>query len=114
MEKMHNWIEENVHSRKNVISIGTGGNISKLFEFIETNEQGMANLQQLEDALNNVSSFTVDERINKLKMNPDRADVIEHASEIYFSAMKWAKSDQMFVPDLGLKDGILLEVYQNL
>ncbi|MBK9509558.1 MAG: phosphatase [Cytophagaceae bacterium] len=113
-KKMHNWIEENVHSRKNVISIGTGGNISKLFEFIETNEQGMANLQQLEDALNNVSSFTVDERINKLKMNPDRADVIEHASEIYFSAMKWAKSDQMFVPDLGLKDGILLEVYQNL
>ncbi len=113
-KKMHNWIEENVHSRKNVISIGTGGNISKLFEFIETNEQGMANLQQLEDALKNVSSFTVDERINKLKMNPDRADVIEHASEIYFSAMKWAKSDQMFVPDLGLKDGILLEVYQNL
>lgn len=113
-KKMHNWIEENVHSRKNVISIGTGGNISKLFEFIEINEQGMANLQQLEDALNNVSSFTVDERINKLKMNPDRADVIEHASEIYFSAMKWAKSDQMFVPDLGLKDGILLEVYQNL
>ena len=113
-KKMHNWIEDNVHKRKNVISIGTGGNISKLFEFIQTNEQGMANLQQLEDALTNVSSFTVDERINKLKMNPDRADVIEHASEIYFSAMKWAKSDQMFVPDLGLKDGILLEVYQNL
>ncbi|MCA0362838.1 MAG: phosphatase [Bacteroidetes bacterium] len=113
-KKMHNWIEDNVHKRKNVISIGTGGNISKLFEFIQTNEQGMANLQQLEDALKNVSSFTVDERINKLKMNPDRADVIEHASEIYFSAMKWAKSDQMFVPDLGLKDGILLEVYQNL
>ncbi len=113
-KKMHNWIEDNVHKRKNVISIGTGGNISKLFEFIQTNEQGMANLQQLEEALTNVSSFTVDERINKLKMNPDRADVIEHASEIYFSAMKWAKSDQMFVPDLGLKDGILLEVYQNL
>lgn len=113
-KKMHNWIEDNVHKRRNVISIGTGGNISKLFEFIQTNEQGMANLQQLEEALTNVSSFTVDERINKLKMNPDRADVIEHASEIYFSAMKWAKSDQMFVPDLGLKDGILLEVYQNL
>jgi exopolyphosphatase/guanosine-5'-triphosphate,3'-diphosphate pyrophosphatase len=47
-------------------------------------------------------------------MNPDRADVIEYASEIYFSAMNWAKSTKMFVPDLGLKDGILMEVYQNL
>jgi exopolyphosphatase/guanosine-5'-triphosphate,3'-diphosphate pyrophosphatase len=113
-KKMNIWIQDNVQNRKDVISIGTGGNITKLFEFIETDEYGMAQLDQLDAALEYVSSFTDEEKINKLKMNPDRADVIEHASSIYFSAMKWAKSNVMFVPDLGLKDGILLEVYDNL
>jgi exopolyphosphatase / guanosine-5'-triphosphate,3'-diphosphate pyrophosphatase len=96
------------------ISIGTGGNISKLFEFLEKDENGLADIQRLEEAQKYLSQFTMEEKINKLKMNPDRADVIEYASEIYFSAMKWAKSTKMFVPDLGLKDGIMLEVYQNL
>ena len=113
-KKMNTWIQENVHNRKDVIAIGTGGNISKLFEFVEKDDKGMATLEQLDVALKYLSKFTIEEKINKLKMNPDRADVIEYASEIYFSAMKWARSSKMFVPDLGLKDGIMLEVYQNL
>ena len=113
-KKMHNWIQENVHNRADVIAIGTGGNISKLFEFLEKDENGLADIQRLEEALKYLSQFTIEEKVNKLKMNPDRADVIEYASEIYFSAMNWAKSTKMFVPDLGLKDGILMEVYQNL
>jgi exopolyphosphatase/guanosine-5'-triphosphate,3'-diphosphate pyrophosphatase len=113
-KKMSTWIQDNVQNRKNIIAIGTGGNISKLFEFLEKDEKGMATLVQLDVALKYLSRFTIEEKINKLKMNPDRADVIEYASEIYFSAMKWAKSTKIFVPDLGLKDGIMLEVYQNL
>ena len=113
-KKMHNWIQENVHNRADVVAIGTGGNISKLFEFLEKDESGLANIGALDEALKYISQFTIEEKINKLKMNPDRADVIEYASEIYLSAMKWANSTSMFVPDLGLKDGIMLEVYQNL
>lgn len=113
-KKMHNWIQEHVHNRTEIISIGTGGNISKLFEFLEKDENGLADIQRLEEAQKYLSQFSMEEKINKLKMNPDRADVIEYASEIYFSAMKWAKSSKMFVPDLGLKDGIMLEVYHNL
>jgi exopolyphosphatase/guanosine-5'-triphosphate,3'-diphosphate pyrophosphatase len=113
-KKMNTWIQDNVQNRKDIIAIGTGGNISKLFEFLEKDEKGMATLVQLDVALKYLSRFTIEEKINKLKMNPDRADVIEYASEIYFSAMKWARSTKMFVPDLGLKDGIMLEVYQNL
>ena len=60
-----------------------------------------------------LNKFSLEEKINKLKMNPDRADVISFASEIYFSAMKWAKAKKMFVPDLGLKDGIMLAVYYD-
>ncbi len=54
-----------------------------------------------------------EDRINKLKLNPDRADVIVPATDIYLSAMKWAGADQMRVPDIGLKDGMLLMLYEN-
>lgn len=113
-KKMQNWIKDNVHNRADIVAIGTGGNISKLFEFLEKDESGLAKIGALDEALKYISQFTIEEKINKLKMNPDRADVIEYASEIYLSAMKWANSTSMFVPDLGLKDGIMLEVYQNL
>ncbi len=113
-KKMQKWITENVTREKEIIAIGTGGNISKVFEFIDQSHEGMAQFGAIERAVNYLGKFSVEERINRLKMNPDRADVIVHASDIYLSAMRWSGAKSMFVPDLGLKDGILLEVYQNL
>ncbi len=112
-KKMQQWIIENVQNSGDIIAIGTGGNISKLFEFIKTDAISCASISQIEDAMQYLSKFSIEEKINKLKMNPDRADVINYASEIYFSSMKWAKAKKMFVPDLGLKDGIMLEVYNE-
>lgn len=113
-KKMQKWIDENVSGREEMIAIGTGGNISKIFEFIDQTSEGIATFGAIERAVNYLGKFSVEERINRLKMNPDRADVIVHASDIYLSAMRWAGAKMMFVPDLGLKDGIMLEVYQNL
>jgi exopolyphosphatase / guanosine-5'-triphosphate,3'-diphosphate pyrophosphatase len=112
-KKIQKWLEDNIPKKCEIIAIGTGGNISKLFEFVETDDEGCANIDQLEKAMKYINQYTIEERINKLKMNPDRADVIGFATEIYFSAMNWSKAKKMFVPDLGLKDGILLEVYNN-
>ncbi len=112
-KKMQQWIIENIQNNGEIVAIGTGGNISKLFEFIKTDINSCAYIRQIEEAMEYLSKFSIEEKINKLKMNPDRADVISYASEIYFSAMKWAKAKKMFVPDLGLKDGILLEVYSE-
>lgn len=112
-KKMQQWIVENVQNSGDIIAIGTGGNISKLFEFIKTDVISCASISQIEDAMQYLSKFSIEEKINKLKMNPDRADVIGYASEIYLSSMKWAKAKKMFVPDLGLKDGIMLEVYNE-
>ena len=111
--KMQKWIIENVVDNGQIVAIGTGGNISKIFEFVKTDEDNCANYEYLLSTMNYLNGFTYEEKVNKLRMNPDRADVIGYASEIYFSAMKWANSKKMFVPDLGLKDGILLEVYKN-
>lgn len=112
-KKMQQWIVQNIQNNDEIYAIGTGGNISKLFEFIKTDTNSCASISQIEEAMQYLDKFSIEEKINKLKMNPDRADVISHASEIYFSAMKWARAKKMFVPDLGLKDGILLEVYSE-
>lgn len=113
-KKMQKWISDNIKTEKEVISIGTGGNITKIFDYVPKDDAGLGTLEDMEKAMDYINQFTIEERINKLKMNPDRADVIEYASTIYISAMKWANSSKMAVPDLGLKDGIMLEVYQNL
>jgi exopolyphosphatase / guanosine-5'-triphosphate,3'-diphosphate pyrophosphatase len=112
--KVKLWIQDNVPIEKGIIAVGTGGNISKLFEFVELDDAGNATLDNLVKTRAFLGEYTTEEKINKLKMNPDRADVLDHASEIYLSVMEWADAKTMFVPDLGLKDGIILEVYNNL
>ncbi|MFM8346865.1 MAG: hypothetical protein ACKOAR_02355, partial [Bacteroidota bacterium] len=60
-----------------------------------------------------VSAISMEDRIYKLQMNPDRADVIVPASDIYIRAMEWAGSSRMIVPEVGLKDGIIFELYER-
>ncbi|GAB3520510.1 Ppx/GppA phosphatase family protein [Emticicia fontis] len=112
--KMQAWVEESVPTHENVVAVGTGGNISKLFNLIEHKTQGKATIEELEKKRNYISKFSIEERINKLQLNADRADVIVPASDIYISVMKWAGANEIIVPDLGLKDGILLLVYETL
>ena len=113
-KKMQRWILDNMPAHQETVCIGTGGNISKIFEYVPKDENGLGTIEDIEKAVEYFNQYSVEERINKLKMNPDRADVVTFASDIYLSAMRWAKSSRMAVPDLGLKDGIMLEVYQNL
>jgi len=112
--KMKSWIDDNVPTHEHVIAVGTGGNISKLFNMIENKANGRATLDALERQRNYINNFTLEERINLLQLNADRADVIVPASDIYISVMKWADANEIIVPDLGLKDGILLLVYDTL
>lgn len=112
-KKMKNWLAENCQY-DDVVSIGTGGNISKLFELSPKLDEAKATYADLVETRKFVENYSYDDRINLLEMNPDRADVIVFASEIYLSCMNWAKSKTMLVPDVGLKDGILMLVYQKL
>lgn len=113
-KKIQEWIADNRPVNVPLLAVGTGGNITKLFDFTEKDEEGKATLENLEKAKVYLTSFSEEERIHKLKMNPDRADVILHASDIYLSAMRWAQATHMIVPDLGLKDGILMWVYEKM
>jgi len=114
-DKMKQWISSQIVSMNGPIyAVGTGGNISKLYNISsEVNESKTMTMDELKKIAAYVSSFTFEERVHKLRLNTDRADVIVPASSIYLAAMECAGCPSIFVPDLGLKDGILQMLYDR-
>ncbi|PQA59441.1 Ppx/GppA phosphatase family protein [Siphonobacter curvatus] len=114
-EKMQRWIQDHIGPKQaGIRAIGTGGNINKLFNLAKTRvTESSMGIEELERIQKYVSSYSLEDRINKLQLNPDRADVIVPASEIYLSAMRWSGATEILVPDLGLKDGIIQYVYDR-
>ncbi len=112
--KIEDWVQDNVDASQEVVAVGTGGNISKLFNMAAKTSDTTTSLNEIERIRNYVASYSLDDRINKLRLNADRADVIVPAADIYISVMKWAGASQIIVPDLGLKDGIIQLVYAQL
>jgi exopolyphosphatase/guanosine-5'-triphosphate,3'-diphosphate pyrophosphatase len=115
--KLEKWIQEEVHKEfYPITAIGTGGNINKLFDLSATKNKKAKSitLAELNAVHFFISRMSIDERINQLMLNPDRADVIVPASEIYLHVMQKAKAKKIIVPDLGLKDGIIESQYDLL
>jgi len=114
-DKMKQWISSQIVSMDGpIFAVGTGGNISKLYNISsEVNESKTMTMDELKKIAAYVSSFTFEERVHKLRLNTDRADVIVPASSIYLAAMECAGCPSIFVPDLGLKDGILQMLYDR-
>ena len=115
-EKMKTWIEQHIDLKTDKITaIGTGGNISKLYDMAENQDSETSiSITELTRVKEYVASFSYNERINILRLNEDRADVIVPAAEIYLSAMRWAGAKSIVVPDVGLKDGIIKLVYDQM
>lgn len=113
-KEMEKWIKENVKkSYGEVTAVGTGGNISKIFELAQIKAGKTMSLKKVLDIRKKIEAHTMEERIYQLQMNPDRADVIVPASNIYIQVMEWAKSEHILVPEVGLKDGILLQLFEK-
>ncbi|WP_266202323.1 Ppx/GppA phosphatase family protein [Pontibacter kalidii] len=110
---MRLWIELNAKKYHLSRAIGTGGNINKLFEIAGKAPGKPIFRKQMEEVASYVASLTMEQRVTDLLLNPDRADVIVPAAEIYLSAMKWAKLESMIVPAVGLKDGMLHSLYER-
>lgn len=113
-EDMETWVKANVHkSYGKMTAVGTGGNISKIFEIAKVKPGKALTLKKIRSTMDMIKEKTIDQRIYELQMNPDRADVIVPASDIYMKVMEWSKSGQMIVPEVGLKDGILLHLLEK-
>lgn len=114
-EKMRNWIsQQKLLIPGDMEAIGTGGNIAKLFNLakLETDDKSMT-FDALFEMAAYVGSFSFEDRVNKLRLNTDRADVIVPAASIYLTAMELGGCKTILVPDLGLKDGIIQMLYDR-
>ena len=105
--EMKEWVKEKSQAFRNLSGIGTGGNINKLFRMAEGKDGTPLTFIKLRAVYTYLNSFSLKDRINVLGLNQDRADVIIPASEIYLTVMKWAGVKQIFVPRVGLVDGII-------
>ncbi len=114
-EKMRNWItQQKVLISGEIEAIGTGGNIAKLFNLSKpVSEEKSMTFDALFEMAAYVGSFSFEDRVNKLRLNTDRADVIVPAASIYLTAMELGGCKTILVPDLGLKDGILQMLYDR-
>jgi exopolyphosphatase/guanosine-5'-triphosphate,3'-diphosphate pyrophosphatase len=111
---MEYWVKENINrGMGKVTAVGTGGNISKIFELARLKPHRLMSLKKMLEVKEMIERHTLEERIYKLQMNPDRADVIIPASSIYMKAMEWAEAKYMFVPEVGLKDGMMLHLFEK-
>lgn len=111
---MEKWVKDNVKKEYGkVTAVGTGGNISKIFELAKKKPGQALSVKKVKDIRKMIEGFTLDQRIYDLQMNPDRADVIVPATNIYLKVMEWAHAGSILVPDVGLKDGILLHLLEK-
>ncbi|MEL6538307.1 MAG: phosphatase [Bacteroidota bacterium] len=111
--EMQAWVAQHTASYEGMKAIGTGGNINKLFDLAGKKIGKVLSRNKIADLRDHIQQMPMQERLNRLKLNPDRADVIVPAAEIYLQVMVWANAQGIFVPDVGLKDGILRYLYEN-
>ena len=107
------WIEKNTKGLKKLSLIGSGGNINKLFKMSGRTEGKPISYIYLNAQYQFLKKLSYQERVTELSLNPDRADVIIPATKIYLSAMKWSGAKKIYVPKIGLADGIIKSLHYD-
>ncbi len=113
-DEMKDFIKKETRNYKNLVAIGSGGNINKLFSLSKRKEGKPLSFELLKDYYKEFNSFTVEERIRIYHLREDRADVIVPALQIYINAMRWADIEEIYVPKIGLADGLIQHLYEEL
>ena len=112
-KEVQHWIEANTGNLKKITLIGSGGNINKIFKMSGRTYGKPISYIYLNAQYQFLKQMSYKDRISELSLNPDRADVIIPATKIYLSAMKWSGARKIFVPKIGLSDGIIKNLYNN-
>jgi exopolyphosphatase / guanosine-5'-triphosphate,3'-diphosphate pyrophosphatase len=114
-DDMKDFLKRNIKGHDNdIIAIGSGGNINKVFSLSKRKEGKPLHIESLKDYYKEFSSFTVPERMRLYNLREDRADVIVPALQIYINVMRWANIEEIYVPKIGLADGLIQHLYMEL
>jgi exopolyphosphatase/guanosine-5'-triphosphate,3'-diphosphate pyrophosphatase len=97
-----------------VVAIGSGGNINKVFSMSKRKEGKPLHIESLKDYYRELNSVSIEERMKIYKLREDRADVIVPALSIYINVMRWANIQEIYVPKIGLADGLIQHLYEEI
>ena len=110
-DEIKTWIKDHLDPDFKLRLFGTGGNINKIQYLTKTKTGKPISYFSMITLLNNLSKINFEERILEYNLNPDRADVIVPALKIFLKTMEWSGSNKVYVPKVGLVDGMIKEVY---
>ncbi len=111
--ELNDWIQTYTSEYEKISVIGSGGNINKIFKVSGKAIGKPLTYFYLTTYYNTLQNYSYEERITELELNQDRADVIIPAMRIYLFAMKWSGAKHIYVPKIGLADGIIKSIYYN-
>ena len=111
--ELEKWIKSETVKHEKIEVIGSGGNINKIFKVSGKSMGKPLSYFYLTSYYNMLQTYSYEERISILDLNQDRADVIIPATRIYLSAMKWCGAKDIYVPKIGLADGIIKSMYND-
>jgi len=112
--EVKDFIKNRTKGYKKIVAIGTGGNINKVFSLSKRKDGKPLSLDLLKDYYKEISSYSVADRIDVYKLREDRADVIVPALQIYINVMRWSDAEEIYVPKIGLADGLIQHLYSEL
>lgn len=113
-DEMKEFIRSKTKGYHHVTAIGSGGNINKIFSISKRKEGKPLTLDLLRDYYKEFSNLSLAQRISLHKLREDRADVIVPALLIYINAMRWADAEEIFVPKIGLADGLIHTLFEEV
>jgi len=112
-QEMKDWLKSFHPGNTDLIGIGSGGNINKIARLTGLKEGNGLSYKNFREMASRLEKLSMMERIQVFNLRPDRADVIVPASTIYLNAMKWSGIQQIFIPQIGLTDGIVHSLYDS-
>jgi len=112
-DEIKDWVKKNTQNFDKVTMIGSGGNINKIHRLSGKTAEKPLSYIFLNAQYHFFNAMTYTDRVSEIGLNPDRADVIIPALKIYLNAMKWAGAKKMYVPKIGLSDGMVKTLYYN-
>jgi exopolyphosphatase/guanosine-5'-triphosphate,3'-diphosphate pyrophosphatase len=113
-DEIQKWITKKTAHINKITVLGSGGNINKLFKLTNTKEGKPLSLVTLNSIYARLQELSYEDRILEYQLNQDRADVILPATEIYLRTLQWAGASRIYVPKIGLADGMIKEMYYDL
>ena len=113
-DEVKTWILENIKNYNKITLLGSGGNINKIFSLSNTKEGKPMSRITFNKIFKQLESMNYHDRMVKYSLNPDRADVILPASKIFLKAFEWTSASKIYVPRVGLSDGIIKDIHEDL